>query len=108
VNLIADEVTPIIRVEAHGPDAAQAARLAQAAAAGLRSMLISDDGTQSHGFELDTTAPVRTEEIPSGSRRSLAMLGAALMIFVGWCVCVVLGAGIARNTRRLEYSARRT
>jgi len=108
VNLTANEVTPIITIEAHGPDASQAAKLAQAAAAGLRTMLVSGDGTQSRGFELDTAAPVRTEEMVSGSRRSVAMLGAALVIFVGWCVCVVLGVGIAQTMRRLGHAARRT
>lgn len=108
VDLTADEVTPIITIVTHGADVSQAARLAQAAATGLRSMLVVGDGTQSRGFRLETVAPLRTEEMVSGSRRSIAMLGAALVIFVGWCVCIVLGVGLDRHMRRFAHAARRT
>jgi hypothetical protein len=107
VKVNADDVTPIISVEAYAPDASEVARLTRAAVAGLRSLLVAEDGTRSRGFVLEAVAPLRTEEVPSGAHGPLPMLGAALATFVFWCVCIVLAVGAARGIRRLGLAARR-
>ena len=115
VRVSADEQTPVMSIEAHAPDASRAARLTQATVAGLRSLLLSEDGAHSRGFVLDTVVPLRSREMASGThvalptlgRGALAMLGVALGIFVCWCGCVVLGVGVARKSRQLGRATRR-
>lgn len=100
VDVKADELTPIITIEAHAPDVSRATRLTNAAAARLRSLLVSQDGTRSRGFVLDTVAPLKTKHLTSrGPQESLVMLAAALVTFACWCSCVALGFGAVRRTR---------
>ena len=107
VKVSADDVTPIIAIDAYAPDASEVARLTRAAVAGLRSLLVEEDGTKSRGFVLEPIAPLRTEEVPTGAHGPLPMLGAALATFLFWCVCIVLAVGTARGMRRLGLAARR-
>jgi hypothetical protein len=106
VDVIADGQTPIVLIGAQAPDRARAARLARAAAAGLRSLLLRKDGTRSRGFVLDTVTPLVTKAVVSRPRTRLAMTAAAAATFGCWCVCVVLGAGIAGRMRRRRTAAR--
>ena len=80
-------------------DPAHAARLAGAAEAGLRDLLIEADRSESRGFVLRTVAPVRAIRVVSPSRRPFIMLAAALMVFFLWCGSVVLVAGTVGRLR---------
>ena len=91
VDLLADNMTPIISVAAYAPDRSRAGRLAAAAAGVLRSLLVKDDGSRTHGFVLDTFAPVRTRQMPAASsHRRILMAAGALVVFVFWCACVAI------------------
>jgi hypothetical protein len=100
VSVLADQVTPIITIHAQAADRARAGRLARAAGATLRSQLLRQDGHRSHGFVLDTVAPVRTEDVVTHSHRRLMMLAGAVATFGLWCVGIVLGAAVTRRLRR--------
>jgi hypothetical protein len=103
VDVNADELTPIITIEANAPDVSRATRLTTAAAATLRSLLVSQDGTHSRGFVLDTVAPLKAKQLTSHRPpESVVMLAGALATFACWCFCVVLGFGAARRTREPE------
>ena len=101
VDVIADDVTPIISIAAYAPDRARAGRLAAAAGGALRSLLVTEDGTRSRGFVLETFSPVRTRQIPgAATHRRVLMAGGAIVVFALWCSCIVIIAGISRRTRR--------
>jgi hypothetical protein len=100
VHVWTDDVTPIISIEAQAPTGAATARLARATAAGLRSLLNSEDGTHSNGFVLKTIAPLTIKHLATSSNASLRALGAAVVTFVLWCVGVVVLAGTAARMRR--------
>jgi hypothetical protein len=105
VDVKADELTPIITIEAHAPDVSRATKLTTATAARLRSLLVKQDGTRSRGFVLETVAPLKTKQLTSKTRpESLFMLVAAFATFACWCGCVVLATGVARRTRRPELA----
>jgi pyruvate/2-oxoglutarate dehydrogenase complex dihydrolipoamide acyltransferase (E2) component len=98
VNVLADAMTPIVKVEAVAPDAAHAARLARAAGSTLRSTLVRDDGHRSHGFVLDTVSPLTTKALPvKSSHKSLIMAAGTIATFLLWCAGVVLVAGLLRR-----------
>jgi hypothetical protein len=100
VDVFADEVTPIISIEAHAPDAERARSLAGAAAAGLRSLSVADDPSQSHGFVLDTVTPLRAKALAGpGRHRSMMMVAGAIATFALWCCGVVLLAAVSRRRR---------
>ena len=101
VEVFADELSPVISIEAHAPDRAGAGRLAQAAAAALRSLLRVHDASQSRGFVLDTVARTRTKRTVSASHRQLLMLASAVATFGIWCGSIVLCAGVTRARRRV-------
>jgi hypothetical protein len=106
VDLLADDVTPIISVAAYAPDRAQAGRLAAAAGAALQTLLARKDASHSDGYVLHTFAQVRTRRLPAASaHRRVLMAGAAIAVFGCWCACVVLAAGSARRRRARRVSA---
>jgi len=104
VNVNADELTPIIAIETHAPEAAQVRRLTESAVAGLRSLLVAEDGSRSRGFVLDTAAPVRIERLANSSSATPVMIGGALATLLCWCIGIVVVVGRAR-TRRLRPAA---
>ncbi|HEX4692753.1 MAG TPA: hypothetical protein VH276_18780 [Solirubrobacteraceae bacterium] len=99
VSVFADQVTPIITIEAQAADGARSATLARAAGTTLRSQLLLEDGHRSDGFVLDTVAPVRTKHVVTHSHRRLMMLAGAVGTFGFWCVCIVLGVALHRRAR---------
>lgn len=103
VNVFADNVTPIIKVQAQAPTPARAARLARAAGDTLRSTLVLDDGRDKGGFVLDTVAPLRTKHLPvKSSHASLMMVAGALATFVFWCAGIVLAVSLGRRVLALR------
>ena len=102
VEVFTQEYTPMITIRTSAIDPAHAARLAGAAEAGLRDLLIEADRSESRGFVLRTVAPVRAIRVVSPSRRPFIMLAAALMVFCLWCGSVVLFAGTVGRRRRLR------
>ena len=101
VEVFADQLSPVIAIEAHAPDRAGAATLVQAAAAALRSSLRVHDASQSRGFVLDTVSTIRTKHRVSASHRELLMLASTVVTFGVWCGSIVLCAGITRSRRRV-------
>ena len=101
VEVSVDDVTPIISIKANAPDDAHVRRLAEAAVASLRSLLVADNGSGSKGFVLDTVAPVRVERTPVASNAVVLMLGAALAVFFIWCLAVVVVVAAWRRWRGL-------
>src|SRR4051794_124588 len=86
VNVLADQITPIVKIDAQAPNGQKATRLIQASRSVLRSLLLRDDGEHSHGFVLDTVVPLRTKPAPAASsHRRLMMAGAAVAVFGTWC-----------------------
>jgi hypothetical protein len=107
VNVLADNMTPIIKVEASAPDTAGTERLARAVEGALRDMLVRHDADHKHGFVLDAVTPLRTKKLPAPSSHArLLTVAAALMTFVLWCAGVVLAAGLARRLRGHAQSPR--
>ena len=100
VRVLADEVTPIMSIQAQAPTRAETARLAMGTAAGLRTLLVSEDGTHSNGFVVRTIAPLTIKHLATSSYAALRALGAAVVTFVLWCVGVVVLAGTAARMRR--------
>ncbi len=96
----AEEATPMITIKTSAPDSLRAYKLAGAAEAGLRELLVSADRTQSRGFVLRTVAPVRAARVVTPSRRPYVMLAAAMLVFCLWCGAVVLASGLAARARR--------
>jgi hypothetical protein len=100
VEVFTPEETPMITIKTSAADPAKAKRLAGAAEAGLRDLLIEADKSKSRGFVLRTVAPVRATLVVSPSRRPYIMLAAAMMVFCLWCASVVLASGLAARARR--------
>ena len=106
VDVLADDVTPIISVAAYAPDRAQAGRLAAAAGAALRTLLARKDATSSDGYVLHTFAQVGARRLPAAStHQRVLMAGAAFALFASWCACVVLATGGARRRRARSLSS---
>jgi hypothetical protein len=106
VDVLADDVTPIISVAAYAPDRAQAGRLAAATGAALQTLLATKDATHSAGYVLHTFAQVRTRRLPAAStHQRVLMAGTAIALFGSWCACVVLATGTARRRRARSVSS---
>lgn len=101
VNVIVDDITPIISIEAYAADNAHVRRLTTATISALRSRLTAEDGTGTGGFVLDTIAPPRLDKLPAGSHTAVVMLGAAIVTFAFWCLSIVLVAAVSRRWRGL-------
>lgn len=99
IDLFADGQTPVIAIEAYAPDRAQAARLAEAAKEGLKSLLVTLDSTGSKGFAIENVSSLRTEEVVVAARRKVMMLAGAMAAFGFWCVALVFLVGIVRRLR---------
>lgn len=102
LTLRADETLPIVSVDAQAPDAARAARLADAATTGLRDYLASVAAAQNvpnaRQIVLSTFGAAQSADVVRGPRRLFALL-AALFTFGFACASVVVVAGIARGWR---------
>lgn len=107
VDVSADELTPIISIEAHARNPSQVRRLTEAAGEGLRTLLAAEDGSHSRGFVLDTAAPVRIEQLTTSSSQMPMIIGGALATLVCWCIGIVLVVGLARRSRRPRFAAER-
>jgi hypothetical protein len=105
VNVMADEVMPVLTIEAYAPDDAHVGRLTRGVIAALRSQLVAEDGTGTGGFVLDTVVPPRIEHKPVSSHAAVKMLGAAVFVFAMWCLSIVLAAALWRRWRQLGQPA---
>jgi hypothetical protein len=95
-----DGQTPILVVQAKAPDPADAVRLADVSGRVLQSLVqTSSAGGKSPALVLDSLGPTRREQRGQAATRAVAV-GAALLAFLLWCVCVALGAGIRSRFRR--------
>lgn len=103
LTLQADETLPIISIDAQAPDATEAARLADAATAGLRDYLRSVAGAQNvpaaRQIVISGLGAAQAANVVRGPSRLLAIV-AFVFVFGFACFSVIMVSGIARGWRR--------
>lgn len=106
-----NDVLPVISLEAAAPDRPQAVRLADAAVAVLRSWASPGGRFMSQiptnvgnpelqPFTVTQVTPMRVKPI-SSSKLSKKAVGAALLVFLGWCAGVALASRLYRRLRHV-------
>jgi hypothetical protein len=89
---------PIISVAAAAPDRTTARRLAAAAADALE-LVIAAPASVKKRLVVKPLAPPQTAAVVTGGPKPLLGVLAAMLVFVGWCWCVVVAIGVARLWR---------
>ena len=96
---------PIIDLETQAPDTAGAAKLADAAVAGLRDYLDSRAATEqvadAKRLRFTSLGPARAAEFVRGPGIAMA-IGAALFVFVAGCAIMLVVLALARGWRAVE------
>ena len=96
---------PIIDIETQAPDTAGAAKLANAAVAGLSDYLdsraASEEVTAAKRLRFTSLGPARAAEFVRGPGIPMA-IGAALFVFVGGCAIMLGVLALARGWRAVE------
>jgi hypothetical protein len=101
LSVHSDATIPLISLEAQAPDRETAARLAEAAAHALKISAAPPEMPEARSFIAEPVGPITTGSLPAG-RRTLLMLGVAIVLFGLWCGGVVLVSAIARSMRLPE------
>jgi hypothetical protein len=96
VGVHADSVLPFVTLETRAPTAGGAAKLAEAAAAELTTLVTADP----HAYTADNMSEPATETIVVAQWRKVYSAGLAAVIFVLWCFGVVIVSGLVRRARR--------
>ena len=96
---------PIIDIETQAPDTAEAAKLANAAVAGLSDYLdsraASEEVTAAKRLRFTSLGPARAAEFVRGPGIPMA-IGAALFVFIGGCAIMLGVLALARGWRAVE------
>jgi hypothetical protein len=100
VTLTADVALPIVTIEARAPNARAAAALVRATAATLRSLAQSRAPTPRRAMVVRPLEPVRSITLLAGQPRKSVAVAVAALVFVFWCVGMVLAASLIRALRR--------
>lgn len=97
-----DEALPFIKINAHAPDARQAAVLANAAMDALEGYLDSKAAAErvpnARRLVVSRLGPARSGEVVRGPRRLIALLVAVFFFFAA-CAATVVGFELARRWR---------
>jgi hypothetical protein len=96
----ADNVLPIVNIQASGPDQAGTTRLAAAAAHAVQAGASTKDTSQVQGLNIAQVDPVTSVIIPGGAGHT-TMAITAVFLFGLWC------AGLGVWARRRDGSGRR-
>ena len=101
VSLYADELSPIVSIEANASDAKSAAVLADAAISVLGSTVASHGNLHARRLVVKTIMPPHTINLPHRAPRGpmFAAIG-AVTLFAAWCAGMVLFSGMAPGRRR--------
>jgi hypothetical protein len=99
--------SPIISLLAAAPDADTAARLAEAAAPAVESVIDAAPDTVRQRLVVRPLAPPATKELVSGGPKPLLGAIAAPIVFLGWCWLVIVAIGLMRALRRDDRPAAR-
>ena len=91
---------PIISLLAAAPDEATAARLAEAAAPAVESVIEAAPETVRKRLVVRPLAPPKTEALVTGGASPALGVVAALATFFGWCWFVIVAGGLLRLLRR--------
>jgi hypothetical protein len=89
---------PTLTLEARAPGAAEAKRLAEAAAAALEAEGVPQGTHTLQAFTVERVTPVRARELPGDSPLMMAF-GMAIAFFTFWCGCIALTPAIGRMRR---------
>jgi hypothetical protein len=91
-------VVPIVAIEADAPDSTSAGRFALAAVHALQAGTSARDTPDIQGLSVSQVGPIKARELP-GSHGRMKMVALAAIVFLVWCVCLVLGPAIGTATR---------
>jgi len=90
---------PIVSLLAAAPDEATAARVAEAAAPAIESVIAEAPETVRKRLIVRPLAPPKTKALVSGDRKPLLGAIAGLLTFVGWCWFAIVAGGLIRALR---------
>jgi hypothetical protein len=90
-----DGITPMIWLEARAPEPEGAARLVDAAVQDLaETHAPTDRGRKYKPITIERVSDTRVHQLVTGQGRMMAMV-AAFMLFIAWCLCLVVGTRLA-------------
>jgi hypothetical protein len=102
----ADGLLPVVFFEAAAPTVAEAARLARAATAAVKTAVATSNTLRLQPIVIETGAAVQTHEVHSSSGPLLGV-GIAVVLFALWCGCVLVIPVLARSWRATGPVARK-
>jgi hypothetical protein len=85
-----DGLTPIIWLEARGPDPEGAARLVDAAVDEIATHVPTGEGPEYKPFTIERITDTQVRQLVSARGRTMPVVAAG-MLFGIWCLCLVLG-----------------
>lgn len=94
-----DRLVPVIAIEAAAPERSTAIRLAEAAAAELKTRAPAPEAAARWPFVVEDVGPVRIREIGGGSRTAVA-LAIGAFVFAMWCAAIALASALTGAWRR--------
>ena len=94
------QLTPIMALQAMGPDRQATVALSKAAVETLRSAAASDAGDTRRGLEIEPLGPVRLGWFETGGSGLVRGVAVAVFLFCLWCGTIVVGTGVLRAWRR--------
>jgi hypothetical protein len=97
LNVTATGNDPIVSIRATGPNAAAAARVADAASSGLDE-LIASKSVGTPDFVVERLGPAVGKTVIVGPQHAVAVM-VVLVLLSLWCAAIVVVAGLARRSR---------